>query len=870
MSFLSDLTQGNDWFFYFTVSGHPHVWASTELPGTWSTGGQVSFGGELYDWLPDIVSEELEPIDEQIECWAGAPMPYSFNLQVALSSQAVGILNRNRYRSALTQLTADINRTASIIPVKSTGSFPSSGKLYLGTETITYTGKTSTSFTGCTRGRWGSRAVAHKAYDEVADHSLTDGDRTIRLWVANSSIINGQHYPVAAAPFSTTDRLICPGQTTAFSYNDSLDAATWNALSLVSVVDREIATKLPTGRPVTQTTKVLVDEWSAECGVTYGGDVQALDTYTLTASRGLVPFGEVFAEPSEEHRAKGRRKPRLERFWVDGLQHWKVTFVFDYFAFHEAGLDPAIQLGLQVTPRSLWAELGFEDGAAVTGDGDLNQGTTTYVFEAPKPVCQLRLPGPRTIYVSDETEASIGDTLLSLTGADFRFLKVGEEIVEAAAAQAIGSDRAIAVRKRGVFGSSSEAVYKSQEDDPVQVVAPVAGRMPWPEAILRLLISGSGDGSAYDSGWEGWGAGVPSALVDDDSFESLITDGVNVEFCVTEPTPLRDIIEPWLVAHQCYLFQDSQGRLALRRIPMPLATDIGSAIVLDDASIVTVAGLSADASEQNIVNKVKLSGCGFNFGSGDGKVITLTEPVSARLYKAKATEIDFRGFGNLDRCERIGKNVAANLFGRWSAPFTILTVNIAGPAAFAIDLGTAVSVNHDLLPDIYQATIGQQPIAGIVFGRQVCHMGPNIGATLRIVVEASNGARNSLYAPALRVIALDTKTGELEVEPNFWGPSSGVKDLSFFAVDMRVKTWPLGEYEAAVATSISSLDLGSNKLVLNDGGPLAWTPPFDIVFDDFEQNLDAVQRLYVFIANGNASPEVLNDGTDDYQPFAFG
>lgn len=51
-----------------------------------------------------------------------------------------------------TVLTATIDRAATTIPVAATAAFASSGTIYIGTEAITYSGKTDTSFTGCTRG----------------------------------------------------------------------------------------------------------------------------------------------------------------------------------------------------------------------------------------------------------------------------------------------------------------------------------------------------------------------------------------------------------------------------------------------------------------------------------------------------------------------------------------------------------------------------------------------------------------------------------------------------------------------------------------------------------------------------------------------
>lgn len=51
--------------------------------------------------------------------------------------------------------------TSATITVGSTAGFPASGTIYIGAETITYTARTATTFTGCTRGQYGSRAQVH-------------------------------------------------------------------------------------------------------------------------------------------------------------------------------------------------------------------------------------------------------------------------------------------------------------------------------------------------------------------------------------------------------------------------------------------------------------------------------------------------------------------------------------------------------------------------------------------------------------------------------------------------------------------------------------------------------------------------------------
>lgn len=59
-----------------------------------------------------------------------------------------------------TTLTADADFDDTTISVKSTSEFASSGNIYIGSECIGYTGTTSTSFTGCTRGKYSPLGTA--------------------------------------------------------------------------------------------------------------------------------------------------------------------------------------------------------------------------------------------------------------------------------------------------------------------------------------------------------------------------------------------------------------------------------------------------------------------------------------------------------------------------------------------------------------------------------------------------------------------------------------------------------------------------------------------------------------------------------------
>jgi len=75
------------------------------------------------------------------------------------------------YQDGATLLTAAMSNTSTAdIQVASTEDFVlSAGGLIIGTEIITYTGKTATTFTGITRGAYGSTKAAHLAGDAVTE-----------------------------------------------------------------------------------------------------------------------------------------------------------------------------------------------------------------------------------------------------------------------------------------------------------------------------------------------------------------------------------------------------------------------------------------------------------------------------------------------------------------------------------------------------------------------------------------------------------------------------------------------------------------------------------------------------------------------------
>jgi hypothetical protein len=89
---------------------------------------------------------------------------------------------------SLTELNGGINDAVTTITVDSTEDFPSAGTMNIGSEKISYTGVTSTTFTGCTRGAAGTTAASHSDNDDVTISTLCKSMRAFRSFLVALNI----------------------------------------------------------------------------------------------------------------------------------------------------------------------------------------------------------------------------------------------------------------------------------------------------------------------------------------------------------------------------------------------------------------------------------------------------------------------------------------------------------------------------------------------------------------------------------------------------------------------------------------------------------------------------------------------------------
>ena len=96
------------------------------------------------------------------------------------------------YQDGYTTLTgAMTNVSTTPIQVASTAGFLSAGGLIIGSEIIKYTGKTATTFTGITRGAYGSTNTSHSIGDSVGEaQTLASSTSTLPLTILQTTTSN--------------------------------------------------------------------------------------------------------------------------------------------------------------------------------------------------------------------------------------------------------------------------------------------------------------------------------------------------------------------------------------------------------------------------------------------------------------------------------------------------------------------------------------------------------------------------------------------------------------------------------------------------------------------------------------------------------
>ena len=152
--------------YYLTIEGIPVIWTEQALGLTLPTG-----------YTSEVAALSLESAaigTEQIDRQRGVAMSAPFGFKLIDNATVWAYLSR---WSLETRITAQADHNDATLTVDDTAGWPASGSLHIGRELVTYSGKTSKSFTGCTRGVCGY-AYTHRV--GTSGQTVTD---TPRYWL---------------------------------------------------------------------------------------------------------------------------------------------------------------------------------------------------------------------------------------------------------------------------------------------------------------------------------------------------------------------------------------------------------------------------------------------------------------------------------------------------------------------------------------------------------------------------------------------------------------------------------------------------------------------------------------------------------------
>ena len=167
---------GSNVVYWATVSGISTIFSERALGAALPAG----FSAEDPSLVVDRSSQVGSTINPDSGLGTGLPLSIQLRDSTAVASYLIDS-SRN------TQLAADLTATATTATVTSTAAFPGVGRIYIGPETIDYTGTTPTTFTGLTRGVAGLayRHAKDSAAALVSSGAATDWrGRTVRLYAA--------------------------------------------------------------------------------------------------------------------------------------------------------------------------------------------------------------------------------------------------------------------------------------------------------------------------------------------------------------------------------------------------------------------------------------------------------------------------------------------------------------------------------------------------------------------------------------------------------------------------------------------------------------------------------------------------------------
>lgn len=743
-------------------------------------------------------------------------------------------------RSALeTSLTADLSTSGVTVTVADTTGWPTAGTIHIGTEAISYTGTTPTTFTGCTRGIWGTVAQAHYIangadlyYPRVTDAPQGLEGRRARLYI---------YGPGDDPQGDGTLRWLGVCSTDA-AYEDGEWSFTIDPIT--RLLSQPIGGDLAEGVPIR--------------GIYYPvtAPLNLFITNTTTGQQVVVKFTGFYADQN----AFCASLTTAIAAAIAGTGGWATTWA--------AG---SIISAEPVDQRS-W-QLVYTVGTGVGTVAQIDIGSPSGVYGGARtgsPIDRFVFPSSGS-WVEGDADAS-GPGIGAVVAGHRYFIPVGADVPRAglgsfspgAVLDPTGSavaptDPSASSRYLYLGGlvvpSSTMAAFLEGGDadpEPLRVIGTVPGarallvqssyRALGPDTRVRLgriIAEGSVvdllDGLVADSPTTANTGAMPLVTATDVQSTADVADvleggagrlGSDRSFMAFEAVELREFIEHELRAIGCYQRIAAAGFIEWKKLRVVVDTDTVGAIAITDRDL--VGKPRVERAQFGLLSEVLYK---WGYSPSDGKwkssIRFRDVQVSSPNRSAQSLEIAQRSIpigralSDVSRPEASKEEVARvamPLLGLFGGSYDVWTLPL-GPRFGGTLVGDSVIVTSTRIPSP-EGTMGVSEQIGFVTG-VTDDIGSGGAVTLEVLV---HGQRYAGYAPGIEV------SGQANVGGNVWDitcsdvatyvPSADLRDVLRVGELVRVT-----QYDAAVPTEVTgSVTSFSSATVVRVTFGAVWTP----------------------------------------------
>jgi hypothetical protein len=753
----------------------------------------------------------------------------------------------------LNEPTGSLSDTATTMTVMSTAAFPSMGYVHVNQETIKYTGKTATTFTGLSRGQWDTtggsgggyyhytQTGASLRYPEVTDRTtILEGRRCILYFYAPGDDLQGDGTPFWRGIIKSEPRMRGPE---------------WSIMAdpLSSILDSELGADLED--PVFPRGIYFPDPGEFKLSVYYGSGVEIpTDGITTDESKTItVTFPTIFGtffETQQEFIDAVNEQLALGMF-TEGWTSQIVCVGSDDGTYHfEFTTDSASPIGVSVRaehngyvepiePAFHREDVYSTDSGPITQVTSVSASTTYYIWprdttngrgtvprgvyiETPSP--DAYGTPPNRIYVDGSTALSSATTLASIDWPDDE-LKYNVGSIDAAA-------RWISVSRIGPRGYREPgSAYSSFPFTSTSLPEIKLGRSYgiYGQGTYGLMSDLSSNTAQYvntgaqpnitQADWDSSAAANWYKAYNDPGAPALARYR---SYSSTEAVALKDILCPDLQLIGHFLCFSSDGKLTIAPLRLPSPTEVAT-YTIDRTNLLTDDGFpSYERGAAGIYNSLMIRD---GYDAVEDKytlapIIVRDITSYGRQPVARTIPIELKSAAGVYAIDPdYAVELADRVIGIYGYPYAYVTCDVPLTALNSAILGSPVSITTAQLPG-NAGTRGVTALVGLVTAREIDLYGARITLTILLTTRRVAG-----YAPgALVDSASNTSGNEWELELNASYFASGTEAQDFYQVDDDVMIYRFDSTTSGLATGTVTLVSGNTIRVLFSS---AWTPGSD-------------------------------------------